>query len=276
MNPWIRFGSRCSSSVRKSGALDDEIGFLTASLIQGLTGTATSRPSKYAGSGSSPLRTGISTLHRGSSTGQVTSGPEYLWPDSQRIGWKEPNTHIVMDRLPALLPQMKYIHVMRNGLDMAHSRNQNQLRLWGRYLVGPDCRDDPRSSLKYWCRTHQRILRLCQPLGARFVAPMMLFAPAESASGNIQFWVRPLPGSARLMVLVQPNLSVDSSNTRSINLIQRMWPMSNSSDLTPRLRERSAMQLRRAAGPYDGPSELYLTEVRHCPLAAAKRPSAGT
>jgi hypothetical protein len=36
-------------------------------------------------------------------------------------GWKEPNTHVVLDRLWAELPRLKYVHVRRHGLDMAFS-----------------------------------------------------------------------------------------------------------------------------------------------------------
>jgi hypothetical protein len=76
-------------------------------------------------------------------------------------GWKEPNTHVLLDRLEAAFPGMKYIHVMRNGLDMALSKNQNQLRLWGRYFFGAeDYAVSPRWSLKYWCLVHRRIVRL--------------------------------------------------------------------------------------------------------------------
>jgi len=84
-------------------------------------------------------------------------------------GWKEPNTHVVMDRLPGFLPGMKYIHVMRNGLDMAHSANQNQLRLWGRHFLDQDFEVSPRWSLKYWHAVHRRILRVCETMGDRFL-----------------------------------------------------------------------------------------------------------
>ena len=84
-------------------------------------------------------------------------------------GWKEPNTHIVIDRLAHRLPGLRYIQVARNGLDMAHSANQNQLRFWGDRFLGPGAEVSPRNSLKYWHRVHQRVLDLCAPLGERFL-----------------------------------------------------------------------------------------------------------
>lgn len=84
-------------------------------------------------------------------------------------GWKEPNTHIVIDRLAGLLPGLRYIHVVRNGLDMAHSANQNQLRFWGERFLGPGVEVSPRASLRYWHRVHRRVLDVCAPLGERFL-----------------------------------------------------------------------------------------------------------
>ncbi len=87
-----------------------------------------------------------------------------------RWGWKEPNTHVVLDRLNASLGSMRYIHVVRNGLDMAHSRNQNQLALWGNVFLGlPAVPIDPRHSLKYWCRVHQRVLDIARDMPGRFL-----------------------------------------------------------------------------------------------------------
>jgi len=47
-------------------------------------------------------------------------------------GWKEPNTHIFIQYLEHHFHHMKYIHLIRNGLDMAFSQNQAQLFNWGR------------------------------------------------------------------------------------------------------------------------------------------------
>lgn len=77
-----------------------------------------------------------------------------------RWGWKEPNTHLVIERLWRVWPKLKYIHVVRHGLDMAYSSNQNQLRLWGARVLGTDRPPSPARSLAYWCQVHRRIQRL--------------------------------------------------------------------------------------------------------------------
>lgn len=73
-----------------------------------------------------------------------------------RWGWKEPNTHVVIERLWQRLPDLRYVHVVRNGLDMAFSSNQNQLQLWGPRLLDSDGPVTPARSLSYWCRVHER------------------------------------------------------------------------------------------------------------------------
>ena len=89
---------------------------------------------------------------------------------SEHWGWKEPNTHIFLDRLAAAFPRMKYVHVMRNGLDMAYSSNQAQLRLWGHALLTTsDDEVTPRGSLRYWRAAHRRVIAIGQSMGDRFL-----------------------------------------------------------------------------------------------------------
>lgn len=78
-----------------------------------------------------------------------------------KLAWKEPNTHIVIHRLQKKLPKLKYIHVMRHGLDMAYSANQNQLKLWGEAYLGRKCDlVTPFDSLQYWVAVHSQILEI--------------------------------------------------------------------------------------------------------------------
>lgn len=80
----------------------------------------------------------------------------------RRWGWKEPNTHVVIERLWARLPELRYVHVVRHGLDIACSRNQNQLRFWGRHVLDREPAGTASDSLAYWCRVHRRMQRLLQ------------------------------------------------------------------------------------------------------------------
>jgi hypothetical protein len=84
-------------------------------------------------------------------------------------GWKEPNSHLFLDKLINIYPNMKYIHVVRNGLDMAHSNNQGQLNSWGKHIIGEDIEYTPFYSLKYWASVHKRVMDVGQALGKNFL-----------------------------------------------------------------------------------------------------------
>lgn len=79
--------------------------------------------------------------------------PAHGW----RWGWKEPNTHMVIERLWRVVPDLRYVHVVRHGLDMALSANQAQVLLWGPVVLGQDAAPSPARSLAYWCRVQQRM-----------------------------------------------------------------------------------------------------------------------
>ena len=87
----------------------------------------------------------------------------------QNWGWKEPNSHIILDRLNHHIMNLRYIHVMRNGFDMAFSNNQNQLKLWGPTFLGDDFGLTPAHSLKFWCLVHRRIDLIGRQMGDRFL-----------------------------------------------------------------------------------------------------------
>ena len=83
-------------------------------------------------------------------------------------GWKEPNTHIYLEYLAAYFSNIKYIHTIRHGLDMAFSENQQQLYNWGPILgleLPKSRSDEPAASLKYWIKSNRRVLEIGEKLG---------------------------------------------------------------------------------------------------------------
>ena len=68
------------------------------------------------------------------------------------IAWKEPTTHVFLPQLAQHFPRQRYVHVLRNGLDMALSRNRHQLRNWGPHFGVIKSRDIPveRTQLELW------------------------------------------------------------------------------------------------------------------------------
>jgi len=99
------------------------------------------------------------------------SGQQSDATGNNRWGWKEPNSHFFVPYLKSRIPELRYIHVVRHGLDMAFSKNQNQLAFWGERLLGrPVDVNDPSDSLSYWCRVHQRVGRYADDLQGRFLS----------------------------------------------------------------------------------------------------------
>lgn len=87
-------------------------------------------------------------------------------------GWKEPNSHIFLPYFCRFLEDLTYIHVIRHGIDMAYSGNQNQVKLWGS-MYGINQTDEqivPASSFHYWIRANQKAISLGEKLlGDRFL-----------------------------------------------------------------------------------------------------------
>ena len=84
-------------------------------------------------------------------------------------GWKEPNTHIFLPLLVNHVPDIKYIHVVRHGLDMAFSDNQSQAQLWGQALTGRQLdATNPTDAFTYWCASHERVISIGKKMGPRF------------------------------------------------------------------------------------------------------------
>ncbi|MFG0317209.1 MAG: sulfotransferase [Planctomycetota bacterium JB042] len=86
-------------------------------------------------------------------------------------GWKEPNSHVLLDHLIDRFPRLRFAYVARNGLDMAYSTNRTQLDLWGpRFGVLPtDGEAAPRALLHLWIRAGERARALGERLGERFL-----------------------------------------------------------------------------------------------------------
>lgn len=82
-------------------------------------------------------------------------------------GWKEPNAHIYIPYLSKHFDNLKYLHIIRHGLDMAYSGNQAQLYNWGE-LFGVETPETssllPKASLQYWIKSNERAIVLGKKL----------------------------------------------------------------------------------------------------------------
>lgn len=112
-----------------------------------------------------------------------------------RWGFKEPNTHLFLDHLHHHFGgRLRYVHVVRHGVHMAHSRNQAQVRRWGwRFGVPVGARQPtPVESLDYWIRANEAALER----GAELPAGRFLSLSYDALCAE------PRPALARLLAFV--------------------------------------------------------------------------
>jgi hypothetical protein len=107
-------------------------------------------------------------------------------------GWKIPANFMLLPYFATLYPQIKYIHVIRHGLDMAYSDNQNQLHNWGRYFdITTDNIAIAKASLQYWIKAnHLAINNGRQLLGDNFLLlnfDTLCQSPKETIAQLIEF-----------------------------------------------------------------------------------------
>lgn len=75
-------------------------------------------------------------------------GTPRLW------GWKEPRSIFLLPFFHQRFPAMRFVHVVRDGRDMAFSTNQNQLNKHGHTLLSPHEAQEPLAvrSMLLWSR----------------------------------------------------------------------------------------------------------------------------
>jgi len=89
---------------------------------------------------------------------------------SRPWGWKNPGSLYLLPLLDRALPGMRFIHVVRHGLDMALSDNRNPLRKYGDAVVGSGWRDlpPPLAAARLWARANARAADYGRAMGRRY------------------------------------------------------------------------------------------------------------
>lgn len=69
-------------------------------------------------------------------------------------GWKEPRSVLLLEYLDRTLAGLRFIHVIRDGRDLALSTNQNQLRKHGEAMLGTTGPVEPARSIALWAKVN--------------------------------------------------------------------------------------------------------------------------
>lgn len=108
-------------------------------------------------------------------------------------GWKRPETIYVLPFLHQQLPQVLFIHIVRDGLDMAFSSNQNDLLRYGHVLLGHgyDHEPEPLRSLRLWMKANTAAADFAERrLGPRYLRlhyEALCARPVETAAALFEF-----------------------------------------------------------------------------------------
>ena len=114
--------------------------------------------------------------------------------------WKEPNTLLFIPTLFQQIPGLRYIHVVRNGLSMAKSRNNFQLRNWG-FLFDTRLEGDRPElrQLVYWARVNLAVSDFLsmQPRSLVVSHERIVLEPMSVLEDIASFLGRPCTDAAR-------------------------------------------------------------------------------
>jgi Sulfotransferase family len=156
-----------------------------------------------------------------------------------RAGWKVPGTFHWLQDLGKFFPGFQYIHLVRHGLDMAYSGNQNQAKNWAASL-GIELKFNaqgkvlPRSMLEYWLRANETAHAIAaeampgRMLVVRF--EQLCASPMEELGRLLDFLALDVPDETRLHLasLVKRPASVGRYQ-------QRNWQQDFTADQLARL-----------------------------------------
>lgn len=79
-------------------------------------------------------------------------------PGSGPWGWKHPHTYLLLPWLDAVIPQLRFIHIVRDGRRMAFSRNQKQPLHYGDVGLGRQAAllTGPARAIMFWGWANER------------------------------------------------------------------------------------------------------------------------
>ncbi len=109
----------------------------------------------------------------------------------ERWGWKCPTSIYLLPFFNRVLPRYRFVHLIRDGRDMAISRNQNQLLKHGDSFLGNTGARGPRRSITLWSRVNEAAADFgARRLGDRYLRVRfedLCGEPADAVAGILAF-----------------------------------------------------------------------------------------
>ena len=149
---------------------------------------------------------------RESFQGAIEGHRAALEDDQAPWGWKAPRTVLILPFVHELYPVAKVVHLVRDGRDIAYSKNQNQLRRHGHRVLPPSDKRVPRAqaSIMFWSRVNLAAARY----GERFLDGNYLLLRYEDVCAD------PGEAAARLVDFLGCAVSADSMRRAANDLVR--------------------------------------------------------
>ena len=96
-------------------------------------------------------------------------GRQYAEACGRPWGWKEPRSIFLLPLLDEQLPGLRYLHLVRDGRDMALSSNQVQLRKHGNAALGASDEPETLRSVSLWREVNLRAADHGEQMGDRYL-----------------------------------------------------------------------------------------------------------
>ena len=131
-------------------------------------------------------------------------------------GWKNPRNMWIIPFLVRCYPEMKFIHLIRDGRDMALTENHNLLRKHGAYLLGePDCEQNwIRSQFRLWAMGN----RLAWEAGQKYLGENYLLLDYDQLCSSPEQELRRIYGHVGIepddrLIAIARRLFISSTST---------------------------------------------------------------
>jgi hypothetical protein len=152
-------------------------------------------------------------------------------------GWKFPRTILMLPFVHEMYPSMKAVHLVRDGRDMAFSRNQNQVRAIGPMVLSESelKRRGSIRSIKFWARVNVAAARYGETRCGggnylRFRYEDVCSNPGEAVVRLLDFL--DCPASRESMRTVAREVVKPSASTRRRSGSRPSWSEMNEEDPT--------------------------------------------
>lgn len=126
-------------------------------------------------------------------------------------GWKTPRTILILPFVHEMLPSARVVHLVRDGRDIAYSKNQNQLRQHGHRVLPPSEKRVPRAqaSITFWSRVNIAAARY----GRRFLGSSYLVLRYEDVCSD------PDDAAVRLAAFLDCGATRESMRGAAVGLV---------------------------------------------------------